>query len=185
MVAWLILEKSQLGALCLSHSCQASRPWPTPPASASLPALLPHLLSAGFGPRYLGKKQLSEVTMWPTNPADFPPCHLTLMSKFQPLYLQIFPFSRPLFPQDIPPPNQLLLFPQEWKQTSLPPGSLPSPSASLLPPLPANTYHSCWTPGSHADWRSCEDGGYVYLLLLSTFFHVDSQFASLQPIPPV
>lgn len=34
-----ILEKGQLDALCLSCFCQAPRPWSTPPASASLPAL--------------------------------------------------------------------------------------------------------------------------------------------------
>lgn len=119
LLAWASLEKSQLGALC--------------PIPAKLPdhgfnlllllayqPFLPHFLSSGFGPRCLGKKQFFEVTMWPANPAGFPPCDLALLSKFHPLHLQIisqcFPFSRLLFSQDIPPFSslgQLLLFLQE------------------------------------------------------------------------
>ena len=98
-------------------SCQAPRLWLLPPASLAYQPFLPHLLSPGFGPRCLGKKQFFEVTMWPASPAGFPSCDLILLSKFHPLYLQImsqcFPFSRLLFSQDISPLSsltQLLLF---------------------------------------------------------------------------
>ena len=74
-------------------SCQAPRPWLLPPASLACQPFLPHLLSPGFGPRCLGKKQFFEVAMWPASPAGFPPCDLTLLSKFHPLssdYVSVF-----------------------------------------------------------------------------------------------
>ena len=98
------------GDLCLSH------PAKLPDCGfyfcfSCLSAPLPHLLSPGFGPRCLGKKQFFEVTMWPANPAGFPSCDLILLSKFHPLYLQImsqcFPFSRFLLSQDISPLSSL------------------------------------------------------------------------------
>lgn len=128
---------------CLPCSCQA--PGRGPHLLLLLPyqPFLPHRLSPGFGPGCLGKKQLSEVTMCPVNPSGFPPCHLTLLSNFThfifSVFLGCFPFSKPLFPQDIPPLSslgQLLLCPQESKQMPLSPGSLawPCPPSVLTTP---------------------------------------------------
>ena len=107
-ILWSISEKRELSACPILPSSQTVA---STSCFSCLSAPLPHLLSPGFGPRYLGKKQFFEVTMWPANPAGFPSCDLILLSKFHPLNLQImsqcFPFSRFLFSQDISPLSSL------------------------------------------------------------------------------
>lgn len=124
--------------------------------------------------------------------AGFLPCHLTVLSKFCPLYFQDISWMFSIFQTLIPPRHfpslnagPPLTFPSRVKANVCLWEDLRDPTRHLLPPLPAKYSSLLLTTGSHADWRSCQGEAYVHLPLLLTHLHADSQFASLQPVPPV
>lgn len=126
-----ILEKGQLDALSLSCSCQAPDRGPHLLLLLPYQPFPPHRLSPGFGPRWLGKKQLSEVTMGLSTHKAFHHviwlCWAISPTLSLVYFLAVFHFLNPYSLKTFIPPlsslGQLLLCPQESKQMPLSPGS--------------------------------------------------------------